>query len=59
VTQCPFCEEAVASRLDALTQHFVECSRAPIARGRGFEHEIAGIIAANQLSFAGPSVGVE
>ena len=52
MTKCPFCGEAVASRLDALTEHFVGCSRAPVARGGGFEHQIARTIAANQLSFA-------
>jgi len=52
MTECPFCGEAVTSRLDALTQHFVGCSRAPVARGGGFEREVAVILAANQLSFA-------
>lgn len=51
MTQCPFCGKAVTSRLDDLTDHFVECSRAPVARGGGFEREIAGILAANQLCF--------
>jgi len=52
VIRCPFCEASVASRFDALTDHFVGCSRAPIARGGGFEYQIARTIAANQLSFA-------
>lgn len=54
MSRCPFCGKAVTSRLDALTDHFVECPCAPVAHGGGFEREIAGIIAANQLSFAVP-----
>lgn len=59
MTRCPFCREAVAPRLDALTEHFVWCAKAPIARGGGFERSIAGIIAANQLRFPSPSQAQE
>lgn len=55
MTRCPFCREAVTSRLDALMEHFVGCSSAPVARGGGFEREIARIIASNQLGFAAVS----
>ena len=52
MTHCPFCGQAVASHLDDLTDHFVECPCAPVARGGGLEREIAGILAANMFSFA-------
>ena len=50
--ECPFCGEVVARRVGDLTDHFVECPCAPVAHGGGFEREIAGILAANQFSFA-------
>jgi len=53
--ECAFCGEVAASRVGDLREHFVECSRAPVARGGGFEREIAGILAANMFSFAAAS----